>query len=133
MVQRYLSIPTLKQAQKSVWIVLPMVIVLITILSGIGLVVYASYDGCDPVNTHRVSASDQLFPLFVMDTLGDYPGVPGLFVAGIFSGALSTVSSGVNSLAATTLEDFVKGYAFPDLPEKKATLWTKIIGKFEGH
>jgi hypothetical protein len=23
-----------------------------------------------------------------MDTLGNYPGVPGLFVAGIFSGAL---------------------------------------------
>lgn len=64
-----------------------------------------------------------------MDTLGEYPGVPGLFVAGIFSGALSTVSSGVNSLAATTLEDFVKGYLYPDLSEKKATLWTKIIGQ----
>ena len=35
-----------------------------------------------------VEKSDQLFPLFVMDTLGHIPGVPGLFVAGIFSGAL---------------------------------------------
>jgi hypothetical protein len=35
-----------------------------------------------------VSKPDQLFPRFVMDTLGNYPGVPGLFVAGIFSGAL---------------------------------------------
>jgi len=26
--------------------------------------------------------------LFVMDTLGDMPGLPGIFVAGIFSGAL---------------------------------------------
>ena len=33
----------------------------------------------------------------------DYPGVPGLFVAGVFSGALSTVSSGLNSLAAVSL------------------------------
>lgn len=35
-----------------------------------------------------VNKPDQLFPLFVMDTLGNVPGVPGLFVAGIFSGAL---------------------------------------------
>ena len=51
----------------------------------------------------------QLLPLFVMDILGDnYPGFPGFFVAGIFSGALSTVSGGLNSLAAVTLEDFIK-------------------------
>lgn len=41
------------------------------------------------INTFKyVSKPDQLFPLFVMDTLGHIPGVPGLFVAGIFSGAL---------------------------------------------
>ena len=32
----------------------------------------------------------------------------GLFVSGIFSGSLSTVSSAINSLAAVTLEDFIK-------------------------
>jgi solute carrier family 5 (sodium-coupled monocarboxylate transporter), member 8/12 len=36
------------------------------------------------------------------------PGLPGLFVAGIFSGSLSTVSSAVNSLAAVSLEDYLK-------------------------
>ena len=35
-------------------------------------------------------------------------GFPGFFVAGVFSGALSTVSGGLNSLAAVTLEDFIK-------------------------
>ena len=44
-----------------------------------------------------------------MDILSDQnPGFPGFFVAGIFSGALSTVSGGLNSLAAVTLEDFIK-------------------------
>lgn len=33
-------------------------------------------------------AKDQLLPLLVMDTLKDLPGVPGLFVAGVFSAAL---------------------------------------------
>ena len=50
----------------------------------------------------------QLLPLFVTDTMGGYLGLSGLFVAGIFSGSLSTVSSAINSLAAVTLEDYVK-------------------------
>jgi solute carrier family 5 (sodium-coupled monocarboxylate transporter), member 8/12 len=36
------------------------------------------------------------------------PGLSGIFVAGIFSGALSSVSSTLNSLAAITLEDYIK-------------------------
>lgn len=47
-------------------------------------------------------------PLFVVDAMGDYPGLPGLFVSGIFSASLSTVSAAVNSLAAVTLEDYIK-------------------------
>lgn len=47
-------------------------------------------------------------PLFVVDAMGDLPGLPGLFVSGIFSASLSTVSAAVNSLAAVTLEDYIK-------------------------
>ena len=36
--------------------------------------------------------------------MSSVPGLPGLAVAGIFSGSLSTVSSAINSLAAVTLE-----------------------------
>jgi sodium-coupled monocarboxylate transporter 8/12 len=47
-------------------------------------------------------------PLYVVDSLNHMPGLSGLFVAGIFSGSLSTVSSAVNSLAAVTIEDYLK-------------------------
>jgi sodium-coupled monocarboxylate transporter 8/12 len=60
-----------------------------------------------------------------MDTLGEIPGLPGLFVAGIFSGALSTVSSGLNSLAAIALEDFVKGVFYPKVTDAQATKISK--------
>lgn len=47
-------------------------------------------------------------PLFVVDAMNDLPGLPGLFVSGIFSASLSTISAALNSLAAVTLEDYVK-------------------------
>ena len=42
-----------------------------------GLVMYALYHDCDPITTQQVDKKDQLFPLFVMQVMGDYPGVPG--------------------------------------------------------
>jgi Na+/proline symporter len=47
-------------------------------------------------------------PYFVMDKLSEYPGVPGLFVACVFSASLSTLSSGYNALATITWDDFLK-------------------------
>ena len=58
-----------------------------------------------------VDSKDQLFPLFVLQVFGDVPCVPGLFVAGVFSGALSTVSSGLNALASVTVQVCTKGAA----------------------
>ncbi|XP_022250400.1 sodium-coupled monocarboxylate transporter 1-like [Limulus polyphemus] len=128
MVQRYLSIPTLRGAQTALWLNLPGLSVLLTISCMAGLVIYTKYETCDPLSwTNFKIAPDQLFPLFVMDVLGFLPGLPGLFVSGIFSGALSTVSSGVNSLAAVTLEDFVKAYIKKDISELWATRLTKIL------
>ena len=73
-----------------------------------GLVMFAYFRHCDPLHNGQVSKADQLLPYLVMKLFGQFPGLPGLFIAGIFSGALSTVSSFVNSLAAVTLEDYVK-------------------------
>ena len=45
-----------------------------------------------------------------MDILGDLPGLPGLFVATVYSAALSTISAGMNSLAAVCITDFYKPF-----------------------
>ena len=50
---------------------------------------------------------NKLLPYYVVETMGHLPGVAGLFIAGIFSGSLSTVSSALNSLAAVTMQDFL--------------------------
>ncbi|XP_057244674.1 sodium-dependent multivitamin transporter-like [Malurus melanocephalus] len=61
-----------------------------------------------------------------MDVLRDLPGLPGLFVACLFSGSLSTISSAFNSLATVTMEDLVRPH-FPELSESRATLVSKLL------
>ena len=49
-----------------------------------------------------------MYPLFVMQILGRFPGLTGLFISCILSATLSTFSSGVNSMATVILEDIYK-------------------------
>lgn len=53
-----------------------------------GLLIYASYHDCDPIIRGSIGKSDQLLPYFVMKIAASVPGLPGLFVSGVFSAAL---------------------------------------------
>ncbi|CAH1272474.1 SLC5A8 [Branchiostoma lanceolatum] len=130
-VQRYLSCPSLKQAQNALyWNILGLV-VLISFAVVSGMVMYARYFMCDPKTIGAIDNSDQMMPYFVMDILSKYPGMPGLFTACVFSGALSTMSSGLNALAAVALEDFVKP-CFPNFSDEKYTWISKCLAMFFG-
>lgn len=107
-VQRLLTIKKLKSAQKALWWNLPILSTLSLTTSFSGLVIYYYYRKCDPLKSGRISSRDQNMPIYVSDALSHLPGVCGLFVAGIFSASLSSLSSCLNSLAAVTLEDYFK-------------------------
>merc|ERR1719433_234450 len=129
-VQRLLSTKNLKSAQMSLWIQWPILMTLSLSTCYAGLTMYAYYKGCDPLKLKRIEKGDQLLPLFVMDTMGNYPGLSGLFISGIFSGSLSTVSSAINSLAAVTMEDFIK--PFFTIKVEYETLLLKILAMMFG-
>lgn len=97
-----------KDAQTAIWWSWPLSSLMSLGLCFAGLAIYTKYRDCDPLQAGRINSYDQLMPLYVMDMLSEYPGVPGLFIAGIFSAGLSTISATVNSLAAVMLEDFIK-------------------------
>jgi len=126
-VQRYMSMPTIKDVRKALFLCFLLVGILDTALYYLGLVIYTRYKDCDPIETGLVKKIDQLVPLFVMDTLGGLPGIPGLLVAGLYSASLSTVSSGLNSLAAVTLEDYVRPLLLPNMTDAKATKISKLL------
>ncbi|XP_037044539.1 sodium-coupled monocarboxylate transporter 1-like [Bradysia coprophila] len=119
MMQRYISLPTIKDANRALLIFIILMSALILICCYNGLLIYAWYAGCDPLQTKLIGAPDQLLPLLLMSVLGDYPGMPGLFIAGIFSAALSTLSTCLNAMAAIVLEDFCKPFVKGPLSEKQ--------------
>nr|CAD7570052.1 unnamed protein product [Timema californicum] len=108
MVQKFLALPTIKNARRSLYIFSTFYIIMKALSCFIGLLIYSSYHDCDPIQTKRITRADQILPYFVMHTAEHIPGLPGLFIAGIFSAALSTMSSTLNSLAGTIFEDFVQ-------------------------
>ncbi|XP_066143288.1 sodium-coupled monocarboxylate transporter 1-like isoform X2 [Euwallacea fornicatus] len=127
MVQRCLAMPTLKSARITIGILLVGLWVLVSMCCYMGLVIYAFYHKCDPVTRGRIHKSDQLLPYFIMDTVGDIPGLPGMFVSGVFSAALSSMSTGLNSMTGVIFEDLIKPRLKRTMSEAHASLLMKII------
>ncbi|CAH1284649.1 unnamed protein product [Diabrotica balteata] len=127
MVQRYLSLPTVKQSKLSVLLFTIGVSGFVWMCCYAGVLVFATYFYCDPLSMGRIKADDQILPLFVMETVGHLKGVPGLFIAGVFGAALSSLSVVLNSTAQVVLEDFIKGCMRMTLSERTATLFVKGV------
>ncbi|XP_008579725.1 PREDICTED: sodium-coupled monocarboxylate transporter 1-like, partial [Galeopterus variegatus] len=87
-VQRYISCKSRFQAKLSLYINLLGLWAILICSVICGLALYSRYQDCDPWTAKKVSAPDQLMPYLVLDILQDYPGLPGLFVACVYSGTL---------------------------------------------
>ncbi|XP_054745200.1 sodium-coupled monocarboxylate transporter 1 isoform X1 [Anastrepha obliqua] len=126
-IQRYLSLPSFKAAKQTVVLFNILLIFLMLCCCYMGLLAFASYYDCDPLSTKLASASDQLPTLLVMKTVGDIPGLPGLFVAGVFSAALSSLSTGLNSLACVISQDVIGSFLKSPLNERQTATLLRLI------
>ncbi|CAF4816881.1 unnamed protein product [Rotaria sp. Silwood1] len=117
--QRYMCVNSTREAQKATWMNTFMIVLLIILCGIVGLLIYAKYHDCDPLKAKLVSRSDQFYPLFVMETFSRFPGLTGLFIAAVMSGSLSSISSGVNSIATIIMEDIWKPLTPTRLPSDK--------------
>lgn len=106
-VQRYLALPSARHGAWAIFISTPCFIIMIILTCFQGLVLYGFYRNCDPIALGVVTATDQTLAVFALQIFNDYPGLAGFFVVGIFSGSLSSISSGMNSLAAVVLHDCI--------------------------
>lgn len=110
---------------------------IITINCFVGLLAYAYYYNCDVLryrpDREKQMKSEQILPDLVINIFGDIEGLSGLFVAMIYSAALSTISSGMNALASVTISDFAKPYMLSAQKIKNQNYMarlTRILGSF---
>ncbi|KAF0044029.1 hypothetical protein F2P81_003187 [Scophthalmus maximus] len=130
-VQRYLSARTEKEAVRSCYMAFPSLQLALALSCVMGLVMFARYCGENHSDKLGTAAGDAMVLYFVMDMLQGLPGLPGLFVACLFSAALSTISSAFNSLATVTMEDLIKPH-FPAMTEARAILLSKALAMSYG-
>ena len=75
--QRLLSVKEIDKAHQALWLQWPILTLLSILTSFAGIVIYAYYQGCDPVSSGRIQSGGQLLPLFVMETMSQHPGLSG--------------------------------------------------------
>jgi len=74
----------IQDSRKAMWLTCFILILLWISTCFSGLAIYSRYHNCDPLLQNRITSSEMLMPLYVMDTMSDIPGLPGIFVAGNF-------------------------------------------------
>jgi len=104
-VQRYMSVPDIRRAQKAIWTNAVAVIPASLLFFGVGTALFVFYAN-HPERLDPTFKTDAIFPLFIARELP--AGVAGLVVAGIFAAAQSTISTSMNSIAAALVTDFVR-------------------------
>ncbi|XP_067678041.1 sodium-coupled monocarboxylate transporter 2-like isoform X2 [Haliotis asinina] len=126
-IQRIASTKSLKHARWAMllWLTCSLVFGSLTIFSGLVAFSYYDYKRCDPIASNQIDSPDQILPFMIIDIFRNLPGMPGLFLAAIFSASLSSLSSGLSALSNITWEDFVKPQC-PSMSEFKQMAVVKL-------
>ncbi|KAK7027432.1 hypothetical protein SK128_009314 [Halocaridina rubra] len=131
--QRFASVPTLSMARRlCVFFIVGLYVLWLTFYTS-GIVAFATYSDCDPLTSGRIEKADQILPYLVLDKLSHLTGMAGLFVAAVYGGVLSSLSTTGNSLAAIIWEDVLKDLpALKGVRDQKATYIIKFISAIAG-
>ncbi|XP_069980360.1 sodium-coupled monocarboxylate transporter 1 [Penaeus vannamei] len=131
--QRFASVKNLANAQRLCSLFSIGVLLLWGVFYTSGLVAYAVYSDCDPLTAGRIQKADQIIPYLVADKLSHLTGLTGLFVAAVYGGVLSSLSSQCNAMACVVWEDFLKERPyFQAFSDRSATNVVKILSAIMG-
>jgi solute:Na+ symporter, SSS family len=132
-IQRYLSTKDIQTARKSFLVSLISNLIAYLLLALVGLAMLAWFTE----NSHLLlpgqtinDQADTLFPRFILLALPS--GVSGLVIAGLLAAAMSSLSSGLNSVASVVSEDLIKRFRNKNLtvqdPLKQVKFLSYCIG-----
>lgn len=131
--QRFASVSTLAMSRRlCVFFIVGLYVLWLTFFTS-GIVAYATYSDCDPLTSGRIEKPDQILPYLVLDKLSYLPGLAGLFVAAVYGGVLSSLSTTGNSLACIIWQDLLKDLpALKNVSDQKATRIIKLLSAIAG-
>jgi len=130
-VQKYCSVPTERDAKRSIWIAMLIYIPLTAVFLYIGTTLFAFYSNSgellsvpDMLNEQGEIIVDKVFPYFIATRVP--AGLKGLIIAAIVAAAMSTISSAFNCTATVSLLDFYKKYVKPDLSDRGGVIFLRL-------
>lgn len=108
-VQRYLSTPSIKSARRSMWVfsIGNVGLILLLVVCGVALFYFYSQQATTPAALQALvtGEADQLMPRFMAEELP--AGLTGLLLAALLAAAMSSISSGINSISTVISSDFL--------------------------
>ncbi|KKM74574.1 hypothetical protein LCGC14_1398990 [marine sediment metagenome] len=123
-VQRYLTSSSIKDAQKTLYTNAVLTLPATIIFFGIGTLLFIFYTEMPNALSPAIANNDSIFPWYIVRELP--VGVSGLLVAGIFSAAMSSISSSLNSVSTAYCNDFHTHFR-PKTQDKKLLLIARIV------
>ena len=117
--QRYMTTPSTKDANRSVWIAICGFIPLGFLFLFIGSALFVYYKiHPDPMVAGLIAnnRADSIYPYFVASRL--HPGLAGLVIAAIFAAAMSSIDACMNANSTVCVEDFYRRFAGRDRPDR---------------
>jgi SSS family solute:Na+ symporter len=123
-VQKYCSVPTERQAKRSIWVAMLIYIPLTAVFLYIGTALFAFYSQSGELASAGITRGDEVFPYFIATQLP--VGLKGLIVAAIIAAAMSTVDSGLNCSATVLLLDFHKRFFNPKIEERASLVYLRV-------
>jgi SSS family solute:Na+ symporter len=129
-VQKYVSVGSVKEATRSIWIAMLIYIPLTAVFLYIGTTLFAFYSPTGIPLPDSISKGDEIFPYFIATQVPF--GLRGLIIAAIVAAAMSTVDSTLNCSATISLLDFWKRYINPAISEARSVLFLRVMTVFWG-
>ncbi|CAH2066289.1 unnamed protein product, partial [Iphiclides podalirius] len=112
MVQRYISLPSKKEAVSALAIFCTGAILAISLCVWCGLAAWTAWVSGGCLSGGEPPVDDRLLPAFVtyVSRVQHLPGLAGVFLAGVFGAGLSSLSAVLNACALVAVEDIMHGW-----------------------
>lgn len=105
-VQRYVSMNSLSKARKALLINAVVAVAINLVFIFVGTTLFAFYHQAGAPGFPELASQDQILPYFLSAEIPSI-GLTGLLIAGLFGAAMSSIDSGINSMTAVFVYDWL--------------------------